>query len=185
MAHRTAQQNGPAAIGDDFLISGHKLVDHHSVDQIVRWLSQGHDPHAAVNFMRDCCHRLSLIVLSPNSWWRIDATDVYAAAIGFRVRASRPRSRLFAAAAASVNRERFARAPAHLESSSRGRLKTRFSAVIFLAKVKPAPRSMSPRGSPSANPALGEPANEVEQGGRTLPGAVHTSTRITSSAIAC
>src|SRR5260370_3641945 len=168
MAHRTAQQNGPAAIGDDLLISGHKIVDHHTVDLIVRWLSEAHDTHTAVNFMRDCCHRFSLIVLSPESCWRINATDVYAVAIGFRVRASRPRSRLLAAASASVNRGRFARAAAHLDSSSRGRLKTRFSAVIFLAKVKPAPRSMSPRGSSSANAALVEPANEVEHGGRTL-----------------
>src|SRR5260221_5826638 len=131
MAHRTAQQNGPAAIGDDLLISGHKIVDHHTVDQIVRWLREGHDTPTAVNFMRDCCHRFSLIVLSPESCWRINATDVYAVAIGFPVRASRPRSRLLAAAAPSVNRERFARAAAHLVSSSRRGLKAPYWTWYF------------------------------------------------------
>src|SRR5258707_9266921 len=78
MTHRATQQNGPAAIGNDIPVSSHKIIDHHTVDQIVRWLSEGHDTHTAVNFMRDCCHRFSLIVLSPESCWRINATDVEA-----------------------------------------------------------------------------------------------------------
>src|SRR5258708_16451812 len=103
MAHRTAQQNGPAAIGDDLLISGHKIVDHHTVDQIVRWLSEGHNAHTAVNFVRNCCHRFSLIVLSPESCWRINSTDGYAVAIGSPVHSSRPRSPLFASSASSLH----------------------------------------------------------------------------------